>query len=301
MWKITFFFTMFNYSWTETYYASGGVSLQSLQTAAGAVAQSRAACMGPQAVITAIRFVFLATPRVSYYAALPTAGYVGNMGGLPGTDPDQDAAPQFVSAQVKFYNSLTYTSRRYLAGAPEFFVGTRISGRNVEPNIGLFTNALAGLVSALAAQAWSWRVRNTVPKALSGTPITNVQFPGEIGLPLGVQLITNASPQPFQVYLYGFRKVNYRQFGLAGVYTVDPSSPGITASAAPYTYYLRNTGNVLPANIAQTGFVTPLSYTYPVFQSTSGPNGNGFTLLSFNHRKRGVSALALRGRSRSKP
>lgn len=301
MWKITFFFTMYNYSWTETYYASGGLTLAQVQQSALFVAQTRAACMGPQAVITAIRFVSLTNPRISYFATMPQAGFVGNMGGIPGTDPDQDAAPQFVSAQVKFYASTANISRRYLAGIPEFFVGTKTSGRNVEPNIGLLNNALASFTAALASYAWSWRVRNLAGKALAGNVVTNVQFPSEIGLPFGTQLFNVASPQPYQIYLFGFRKVNYRQFGLAGVYTVDPASPGITASVAPFTYYLRNTGNVLPGNIAQTGFGVPLAYSFPNFSSTTGPSTNGFTLLSFNHRKRGVSALALRGRSRSKP
>jgi len=300
VWKITFFFSQYNFTWTETYYLPGNYALTQVVTVCTSLATARAACNGNETYISAIRCVNLASPRRSFFLVPGTYSSRGQFSSFPAQSPDQDSAPQFMALQIKFYGVAGQICRRYMAGIPEGQFGTVFGAKDTNVN-GLMNNALTSFVAALNGNGFSFRFTNQAGHALAGTPTTSAQFPGEIGLPFGTQIISVTTPQPYKIYLNGFRKVNTRLFGLGGVYTVDPASPGITAAVAPYTYYLRNTSNVQPSNIAQTGFGAALVYGYDVFSSNFGPSGTGYSILGANHRKRGVSALSLRGRSRSKP
>lgn len=300
MWKITFFFSQFNVTWTEVYYTT--VSTVALAFGeAQLIATARVALNGPQTVLSAIRVVNLAAPRLSNFVTPGTFAANGTYVFAPASDPDQDSAPAFEAVQVKFVGQAGNICRRYLAGAPQGIIGTRLGGKNLM-QLGLWFNALTGFVQALSSSAWSFRYSNQAANQLVQQVLTSAQFPGEIGVQFGQQMIAPVPGKPIQMRFKGFRKVNYRQFGIGGVYTVDPASPGITAAVAPFIYYLQNTSQVQVANIAVKGVGCQLLYGYDLFSppTSSGPQ-TAFAVLSANHRKRGASALALRGRSRSKP
>lgn len=300
MWKITIFFSQYNFTWTETYYAPLSTQYATLVQQCQTIAQYRCALNAVQCKIAAIRIVNLTAPRLTTFVPQGTFPSSGTFVFLPGTDPDQDSAPQFVALQTKFFGANGHVCRRYLSGLPEGIFGTKFGGQNIE-GLGLMQNALTAFVGALGNYGWSFRYTNQTGILPCSKVTTNAQFPGEIGFTTGAQLITALGATPYRAYLKGWRKVNYRQFGLGGVYAVDPQSPGITAAGAPYAYYLLNTSQIQPTNIPNAGFAVQLAYGYDAFGTNTGPAGNGYTVLSANHRKRGASALALRGRSRSKP
>lgn len=300
MWKITLFFSYFNATWTETYYQSGLVSFSSLLTQLQQLAIQRTALNAAGCILQAIRIVNLNQPRLSSFM---TPGTFASQPGyqLPGTPlPDAASAPPFVAVQVKWYGLSGNVARRYLSGAPEEIIGGNQNLRQLDLD-GRWINALSALANTLAIYGFSFRFTNQAGSQLCQNVTTNAQFPGEIGVQFGVQMIAPVAGQIIRLRLKGFKKVNYRQFGLGGVYQVDPKSPGITAAAAPFIYYLQNTGNVQVANIATLGVGVQLAFGFDGFSNSTGPAGAGYSILSANHRKRGGSALLLRGRSKSKP
>jgi hypothetical protein len=300
MWKITFFFSALGSTWTETYY-SAGTMYGAIVSQCTYIAMLRVGMNARGVTLTAIRLVNLNTPRISAFLTPGTFASQPAFISNPGTDPDQDAAPAFVAVQVKFFGSAGNICRRYVSGAPEGIIeGGPAAPRNIGA-LGAWQNALSAFVLGMAQNSWSFRFTNQANAAACSAVLTNAQFPGEIGVQFQTQVVQPVVGKQVYIHLKGFRKVNYRQFGLGGNYAVDPLSPGLTASVAPYIYYLQNTPQVLVANIAQRGVGVQLVYGFDSFTATGGPAGNGYSILSANHRKRGVSALALRGRSRSKP
>ncbi len=301
MWKITFFFQSAGSTWTETYYASGSTSFPTLQSQCNSIAGARTALNARGTVLVAIRIVSLNNPRASQFLTPGTFPAQPGFVFLPATDPDQDAAPAFVAVQVKFFGAAGNVARRYLSGAPEGIVEGGPAGARSLGSLGLWQNAMTAFVLALNNAGWSFRFTNQAGVTPCTSVLTNAQFPGEVGVQFQTQVVVSVPGKLPYIHLKGFRKVNYRQFGLGGNYVVDQASPGLTASVPPYIYYLQNTPNVSVANIATRGVGVQLLYGFDGFSATAGPAGTGYSVLSANHRKRGVSALALRGRSRSKP
>lgn len=300
MWKITFFFSALGATWTETYYTPGTL-YPAIVSICTYLAQLRTAMNARGVTLTAIRLVNSNTPRQS--AFLSPGQFASQPGFIqtPAIDPDQDAAPAFVAVQTKFFGASGNVCRRYIGGAPEGIIeGGPAAPRNIGV-LGAWQNALTAFVLGLSQNQIQFRFTNQAGIQACTGVTTNIQFPGEIGVQFNTQVVVAQPGKQVYIHLKGFRKVNYRQFGLGGNYAVDPKSPGFTASLAPYIYYLQNTSGVQVANIAQLGLGVQLLYGFDTFSSTGGPAGNGYAVLSANHRKRGVSALALRGRSRSKP
>jgi len=298
MWKITLYFSGGGSSWTEVYYVSSSASFTAAQTAGGQLSQTRAQMLAPPFFIQAVRVTSLANPRFSYFL---TAGQFTSGPGftyLPAANPDQDAAPSFTAVLVKLFGVANHISRRYFAGAPEGVIGTGPGvTRNLEA-LGLWGNALAGFQSTLGG-AFLFRFNASV-LAQVNTLVSSAQFPGLIGLSMTTQIVPPGTAKP-QVYLQGFRSVNVKAFGLKGVYSIDPNSPGYLAGAvSPFVYYLRNTTQVTPANIQVIGRAGLLTYGYELYATSTSVNPP-YTVVMATHRKRGVSALALRGRSRFKP
>ena len=300
MWKITFFFQMLGSTWTETYYLPGNTSFASVQNAALQVGIARLGMCGPQVFWIATRVVNLNLPRAAQFIGTNNAPSQGTYTGQFTTDPDQDAAPAFVAAQVKLFGNSGRTYRRYFAGAPEGVVSTKLTSRNIG-SLGPWSNALQNYVRTLIYQGMQLRYQNQAGKSVVTAVTTNAQFPNEIGVSFLQQMIVPGGGNTVYLLLRNFRSVNPKLFGLGGVYPVDPASPGITAVAAPFTYYLQNTSRVSPSNIAKLGYGVQLAYLFDTVSLAASPDGTGYSLLSFNHRKRGVSALSLRGRSRTKP
>lgn len=300
MWKITLFFSIYNVTWTETYYLPGSTSFSQVQSATIQLGLKRCAMNAKQVTWQATRVVLLSNPRQTQFIGTGNLPTSGTFTLTPGTDPDQDASPAFTSVQVKFFSTGSAVCRRYLAGAPEGIIGTQFTGRNIGV-LGLWLNALNQLVQWLSAGGFAFRVLNQAGKQNSSLPTTSAQFPNEIGVSFQQQMIAQVAGQTNYLVLRGFRSANTRLFGIGGVYAVDPGSPGLTAVAAPYTYYLQNTSRISPSNIIKSGYGFQLAYSYPGFFAGGGPDGTGFSVLNATHHKRGVSALAVRGRLRTRP
>lgn len=300
MWKITFFFSLYNSTWTETYYAPASTSFSSLQSQAINIGLARCALNGPQVTWVATRVVLLSLPRQATFIGTQNLPTAGTFVFLPATDPDQDSAPGFTSVQVKYFGLTGHTTRRYLAGIPEGIVSTKFTSRNIGV-LGLWRNALQQFVSALNQASFAFRFTNQAAKQNVTALTTSAQFPAEVGVSFGQQMIASVAGQTNYLYLRGFRSVNTKLFGLGGVYAVDPASPGLTAAVAPFTYYLQNTSRVSVSNIAKTGYGVQLAYGYDGFSLAQSPDNTGFTILSVTHRKRGGSALLPRGRLRTRP
>lgn len=301
MWKITFFFAQWNFTWTETYYAPLSTNYTALVAQINTLAVLRSAINAAQCTIQTVRVVNLNQPRLTTFVnAGGLQGWPGTFTLLPATDPDQDSAPQFVALQVKFFGANLHVCRRYLSGLPEGIIGTKFGGRNLG-SPGLEINAISAFVGGLSAYGWSFRYTNQANKQICTGLSQPAQANGNIAVSFNQQMVAPVAGQPIYMVLRGFRRVNYRQFGLGGTYNVDAGSPGITAAVAPFTYYLQNTSNISLSNINVKGYGVQLLYGYDSFSASGGPGGTGYNILSGNHRKRGASALALRGRSRSKP
>lgn len=300
MWKLTFYFSLYNSTWTETYYLPGSTSFSQVQTSALQLGLARCALNGPQVTWVATRVVLLSAPRQSQFLGTNNLPTSGTFVYTPGTDPDQDSAPAFVSVQVKWFGSNNQVCRRYLAGPPEGIVSTKFTSRNLGV-LGLWRNALASFQTVLSTQGFSFRYTTKPNPQNSSLPVTSAQFPNEIGVSFPQQIITAVPGQTAYIVLRGFRSANTRLFGIGGVYAVDPLSPGLTAVAAPFQYFLQNTSRIPVSNIIKAGQGWPLVYGYAGFTLFGGPDGTGFSILSVNHHKRGGSALSLRGRLRTRP
>lgn len=300
MWKITFFFQMLGATWTETFYLPSNTSFSAVQFSALTVGIARIAMCPKQVTWVATRVVSLNLPRAAQFIGTNNAPTQGTFVQTPGTDPDQDAAPSFIAAQVKLFGNSGRVYRRYFAGAPEGVIGTQFTSRNIGA-LGVWSNALAAYVRTLWGQGMQVRYQNQAGKTVVTAVTTNAQFPNEIGVTFPQQMIAGVQGQTSYLLLRGFRSVNPKLFGLGGVYPIDPASPGLTAAAAPFVYYLQNTSRVSPSNIAKNGYGVQLAYGFDSVSLSGSPDGTGYSLLSFNHRKRGVSALALRGRLRTRP
>lgn len=296
--KIILYLQQFGDTWTETYYTSTG-SVSQFQNSLVQVGAARRGLAAKQTLLVQARVTDLSNPRqTQVLAPLGFAG-PGTMQERPGSDPDQDSAPSIVSVQVKFYGTGGQQCRRYIAGVAEGTVGTNFSGQNIS-DYGTLGGALANFLAVLAGQIWQFRYRNQAANQIVQAVLTSAQFPGEIGVQFGQQMIALQAGVPPYLAFKGFRKVNPRLLGIGGIYKVDPASPGITAAVAPFIYYLRNTPNIQAANIAQLGVGAQLVYAYDGFSNTTGPTSNGFSILNATHHKRGGSALAHRGRLRAR-
>ena len=299
MWRVTLFFQVESYTWTESHYLPAGGTVASVTQVMMGIAALRVNMMAANCTISAIRIENLTPPRTVYYLAAGTYPNQGQFtaGGLVG-NPDVDSAPPWASVKVRVQGSAGYSTEIYISGVPEGIIGTGgVSSQNLEPNIA-FRNALNAYLGYLILQNFSFRVRqllNPLPQC-TGPASQPAQAAGLIAVQFGVPLVFGTppsfGPSPSAVVLKGFRRANLRLPGLSGIYKVAAGSPGLTASAAPYIYWLQNTFAVQPANLLVTGGGCGLVWYYDTYAIL---NPRGAT-----HRKRGASALAPRGRSRNR-
>jgi len=297
MLRITFFFSGAGATWTESYYQAGATLTAAVLAQIKELSRTRANMLVAPYTIAAIRVTFVGTPRVAYYLLASQFYSNGNFQYTPATAPDEYGVNFNTVVLVKFYGS-TYghVDTKYMGGAPEgiFSEGPGSAG-GLGTNTTPWSNALSQFMFTLAGQN-SFRIFNWGNTYTVTNVLTNIAFPGEIGIQTAFQLVFGLTPP--RVNLKGFRKVNVRQAGLNGLYRVDPLSPGLQSGAvAPFTYYLANTVQVNVANILDKGYVSPEAYQYDSY-GFSGPTGSGFSIIRATHRKRGASQLAPRGRSR---
>lgn len=299
MWRCTVFFATESYTWTESHYLPSGGSVTSVSALLVGLAALRVNMMASNCRIVAIRIENLTPPRTVYYLQAGTYVSVGQFTANVGISlPDTAAAPPFVAVKIRVQGSAGYSTEIYVSGVPEGLIGTGgQSEQNLEPNIA-FRNQLQIYVNYLISNQFSFRVRQ-LPQPLpqcTAPASQPVQAAGLIAVQFGVPLTFGTPPSfgptPAALVLKGFRRANNRLPGLSGIYKVAAGSPGLTASAAPYIYWLQNTYNVAPSNIIVTGGGCGLTWYYDTY-AIMNPRGA-------THRKRGASALAPRGRSRTR-
>jgi hypothetical protein len=299
MWRVTFYFQVERYTWTESHYLPQGGSTASVSAVMATLAALRCGLLSVNATIQAIRIENLTPPRTVYYLQAGTFQSVGSFntgGSLLG--PDNESAPPWAAVKVRVQGVAGYSSTIYISGIPEGIVGTGgLSIQNLEPSAP-FGNALTAYLNGLIAASASFRVRQLVSPI---QPVTLVSQPAQAGGNIAVQTTAplvfgtppNFGPAKSAIVLKGFRRGNLNLPGLSGVYYIDSGSPGIQSGAAtPYIYWLEDTGFVAPSNIIQKGGASGLVFYYDTFAIL---NPRGAT-----HRKRGASALAPRGRSRTR-
>lgn len=300
MLRVVFFFQGAGATWTESYYfVNGGGYGPAVFAAVKLVAQKRAGFLALPYQIVAIRLSNPAFPRLAIYVPLGQP-IPGSFAYTPATEPDEFGANYNLVVLTKYFGgTFGHVDNRYHSGVPEgYFDEGPLSAQGLDfTPAGALTVAFASFLFNLVPN-WGFRIFNWANQVQVTQVVTNAQFAGEIGLSLPTQL-TFLPNVARRVNLKGFQKVNTKQPGLQGYYSVDPNSPGILANAAPYIYYLLKTPLVTQANISKPGFCAAESYLIDMY-STSAANGAGYSIVRATHRKRGASALAPRGRSRTR-
>jgi hypothetical protein len=299
MWRATFFFQVESFTWTESHYLPAGGSVASVTATMQALAILRCNMLAGNAIISAIRIENLTPPRTIYFLAAGSFQARGQLTitGITG-NPDLDSAPPWAAVKVRVQGSAGYSTTIYVSGVPEGTIGTGFgSNQSLEGGTPFF-NALQAYLAGLVAATVSFRVRQLVDPLV---PVQTVSQPaearGNIAISTNVPLVFGVPPSfgPTRnaLVLKGFRRANQRQKGLTGIYLVAAASPALqSGAAAPFIYYLQNTADYSPANQIIVGGASGLVFYYDTF-SILNPRGA-------THRKRGASALAPRGRSRSR-
>lgn len=256
--KLTVFFGLDNYSWSEAIYLTTGVSPADGVPAAVKYLNARSGLLGTYVTILsaristfpANRFVADVDPSLYYHST--------NYSPPPDNDPTEFSSDRAYSSLLLRMTGAPYVKRTYLAGIPDSVIGEGPSfvGGYAGDN-SPFTKALKSYFALLGSGAYGFRVRNKVGDVVSVPPLA----------PVGVQptLIAVEAPAALpgviagsDVYLSGWRRINTKFPGLNGsfrVVQVNPSSVNLTVS-----YVLGGTGNVLISNFFSPGKIGPLVY-----------------------------------------
>lgn len=297
--RMTMFFNTDNYTWTESHWLPGLSGYAAAIQPAINIANARNDLLAEDAFLIAVRLTDTALPRSSYYLS-PAQ--------LPGvTSPFQvqinniTLADRPYSCVLVAYTGADGTEARgFVSGAPDRIMGEGLTSTRGLLPLGLWGTkfdtyagtAIPAAQGVLGFNGAAYRALDyTAPNA---QPIlnfpTNALAAGEIGVTLAGPLTFTLTPPV--IMLKGVRKVNTRLPGLHGQYYVN-LNPAVFPVAAPWTYFLAGTENVNPANLVRAqGVAAALKYKYPVIQSG--------VAYAATHRKRGASALAPRGRSRTR-
>lgn len=288
--KVTFFFSLGFYSWTETLWLQNFATLQGGQSQAVALAGFRAALLGTGATLDNIRITSDATLRQAYYVPSNLFPHAGNWAGQVAGITTADVAYSCVVIRCNDVNN--YAKLIYLSGQPD---GITITGGQVIPGTGVGVQWLTyflAWVARLAGGAWSWRYK--IPAKLGGISANiigvsvNALPPGEIGV-----LVAPGAPA-FQageeVQITGANRIlgrNARQFN--GLWFI--SSVAVVSLPTPGTiYYLRGSQGVDISQLTKLGVLNSISFGYR-FISNATPE-------ELTHRKRGVRTARPLGRSK---
>lgn len=291
--RITIFMTTDTFTWTESHYHVSATTIAAAATDAASLAAARLKILTKPAAIVGYRLSDTALPRQAQFSPLPGNQWIGSYL-FPGTSVIDQYADRPYSVVIPEYVGVNgRTSRGYMAGVPD-----QIVSEDPEEVGGLDPTFSPGWVKAFnrymvtLAAAWGWRrISNAGTVPVIGVD-TTTHPAGELGVTVGAAI--NFAGGPVKVNITGFRSVNPRKRGLSGIYSVDQTDATYPPTAKPFTYFLRGTSAANGANLTtQLGSVAPLAYLIEQYASAD--------IIRATHRKRGVSALAPRGRSRSRP
>lgn len=290
--RLTMFFSTDNYTWTESLYgpASDYVTYIDLNGNPSALLHdllvARAAMLAEGANMQAARLSDPTNPKTSQYVspqAIPNTTPFSSGGGQ--TNADRPYSTVIVQATGED----NQVSRLYFSGAPDEDIGEGTNfHRGWSPVSGWITK-LNQYRSVLTVQGWKFRsISYAGSQQVQGLVST-----GPANAPLGITVLNafTFSRQPPALSFKGFRRSNPRSPGVHGQFKLALPLP-TAAIGGVWTYYLIGGSPAAVSNVTTLGLAAALGYVYPKI--------NTMIVQGATHHKRGASALAPRGRSRTR-
>ena len=297
MLKFTIGFVSGRYSWTESHLntATSSPAGSNTHLIAQALAARRAACLGVGAAISRIRVSDQPANRIVYDYLPPdiaSTGFTSPSGLVPGSAV-YNAEVSGLCLVVNIYDPLGRPTRVFVAGLPAGLF-TEPSVANLGYNfsqVPLLQTMLDSYFGYLTGPNNGWgfatRVLGLFLQA-TGPLVTNAAYPGAVGVTLPQQLNFGTQLRP-QVVAKGWRRFSTRSPGLSGVYYVQGAPLFNAGPPQSWTYFLANTGSVLPTNFFTIGGLYVYNPTITAYDS--------FEYDEATTRKRGSRFAAPRGRS----
>ena len=292
--KCTFFFDQDKYSWQEDHYLNitSGDQLEAAILPAVQLSTLRVPCLGLGCALRAIRLSSVpANDRV--YDIVQLDQVAPTWPAVVGANLEY-ASRAFTAAQVRLQDALGNHRNYYLAGAP-FGLFRTVPGQDAGIDLSAvpawssrFLSFMNYLVNG--TPGWGWLTRTEGNLEQSVGLVTNALYPGMVG----VQVPFNVAGLAIgvQVRVKGWRRISLKAGArLSGVYSIG----GILAPNPPavnWTYFLLNTGTVLPTNFFTLGSIGLLELAFTAY--------NTYQLVQCTERKRGATAYRPRGRSRTR-
>lgn len=286
--KVTMFMSQGRYTWSEAHYLLNFFDLVSAQAMAYQMANLRALCLGNNAAMVGVRLGL--TPSNRQVVDLNPAIFTTS--GIWPADPSGGnySSDQPYSALLIKVPGTISSKNLYFAGIPDNVVLTSPgfpSGVDMTPAFSTaFNNYMSFIASNPGNSGVGFRSRNKSGDVFAGGLVTNALYPNAIG-------VQSLIPIPglgvgSEAYLSGWRRINTRSPGLAGVFQVVGFIPaGISGGLA--TYFLGETGNISPTNFIGLGSIGPLAFNFINYQ--------GWVTRRAVSRKRGGSYDRPRGKS----
>lgn len=281
---VTFEFSAGRQAWTESHYSIGTSNIDDTAIKADLLALARAALLGKYATLDVV--------RLSERDPIGRTATYDLSGPATGTWPVTTVKGKWSTdvPNVALLLKLQGASRPkqlYLAGIPDVVVAvdpTDVLAYNPDPS---FTPAVTFYLNALKAQ-WGYRHRNNGVPGQIGAIVTNVGFPGMVGVTASFDI---GSTLGNLVQVRGCRRLNLRSPSINGIWQVA----GVIIATGPppvYTTFLRASGGVDPSNFTKLGTVALQGFQIV-------PYGDG-EVAKVVTRKRGGSIGLPRGRSRTR-
>jgi hypothetical protein len=302
--KTTLVMSQGYFTWTESHYQrntsslfgnGSGVNSPASQQAIQ-LANARSQLLGKGAAIVRVRNSDTTIPRSAF--DLPDNSYtaIGPFVGVVGQDTLWAEFADTSLLMRAYSPAFAYSKNFYLAGLPDGLFDTEPPNPDGLEWLGPFITPFNAYVNLLLG-TWNFRTQGGVFAPAQVTQVvTSAQFPNTVGVVTAAQIAGQPAPvagvvQPFEVNLTGFRRNNTRVPGLSGRYQVV----GVVLPAGAvttYTYFLGETGNVVPSNLTKMGAIETISYSYQPYGSIAATRAG--------RRKRGVRTGRPLGRSKSR-
>ncbi len=286
--KVTMFMQQGRFSWSEAHYLLNYFDLASAVNPAYQVANLRALCLGRNAAMAGVRLS--QTPANRRVVDLNPALF--STTGIWPADPAGGnwSSDQPYSALLVKVPGVTSSKNLYFAGIPDNVIltdATNPAGFTMVPAFGTaFNNYMSYIANNAGNSGVGFRSRNKGGDIFSAGLVTNALFPNAIGVQALIPV--DGLGVGSEAYLSGWRRINTRSPGLAGVFQVTGYIPP-GASGGLATYFLGETGNISPTNFLGLGAIGPLNWNYI--------NYSGWVTRRAVGRKRGGSYDRPRGKS----
>lgn len=293
--RVTFFFGLDNATWTESFYLTNVSSYLALIGGVGVptplfqgIINARVAMLATPCSMIGVRVSLLNEPRTSQ---IVDASYIPATVAYTTPGSEQLTADRpYSTVLVIMYGDNDAVKRTYMGGVPDGDIG---EGTGYHRGFQATTawrakldDYMLRLIGASAGfRSESWAAAQTVQNVLTNGPAD-----APVGIEVPAQIVFGI--QPPQIALRGFRRLNPRLPGMGRIHRVHLPLPTAPGTDGLWQYYLRGVDPAAGSNQQQLGQAAPQAYIYPIIQQA--------VVDEATHRKRGVSALASRGRSRTR-